>query len=200
MPEGWDENPNRLQQRGLDARGVQKNGVNHYGYRNIICIDVEHGLFSRYAVPPANKHDSQMLSSSSILRTEMIMFGQIQPMQASALKTYWVLGALKVAFTKKAAATTRLAKQPKSVIEYISPCIEHVFGCITMSMDGKMPRKIGLERNKAWSGLKNLTFNFLRYLLRADRSSALAWSAIYLKPPEPFSVILMFNLLDLLAP
>ena len=52
--------------------------------------------------------------------------------------------------------------------------MEHVFGCMTMSMGGKMTRKIGLERNKAWWGLKNLTFNFLRYLLRADRGLALA--------------------------
>jgi hypothetical protein len=31
-------------------------------------------------------------------------------------------------------------------------------------MGGKLTRKIGLERNEAWWGLKNLTFNFLRYL------------------------------------
>ena len=38
-----------------------KNGVNHYGYKNNICIDVEHGFIRRYAVTPANIHDSQML-------------------------------------------------------------------------------------------------------------------------------------------
>ena len=41
-------------------------------------------------------------------------------------------------------------------------------------MGGKMAKKIELERNKAWWGLKNLTFNFLLYLLRADRATALA--------------------------
>ena len=61
MPEGLDENPNRLQQKELDARWVQKNGVNHYGYKNNICIDVEHGFIRRYAVTPANIHYSQML-------------------------------------------------------------------------------------------------------------------------------------------
>ena len=35
---------------------------------------------------------------------------------------------------------------------------------MTMSMGGKLTRKIGIERNKAWWGLKNLTFNFLRFL------------------------------------
>ena len=61
MPEGWDQNPNRLQQKDLDARWIQKNGVNHYGYKNNICIDVEHGFIRRYVVTPANSHDSQIL-------------------------------------------------------------------------------------------------------------------------------------------
>jgi hypothetical protein len=43
-------------------------------------------------------------------------------------------------------------------------CVENVFGCMTMSMGGKLSRKIGLPRNEAWLGLKNLTFNFLRFL------------------------------------
>ena len=65
-------------------------------------------------------------------------------------------------------------KEPNRVKSAIRACVEHVFGCMTMSMGGKMTRKIGIERNKAWWGLKNLTFNFLRYLLRADRGLALA--------------------------
>jgi hypothetical protein len=42
--------------------------------------------------------------------------------------------------------------------------VEHVFGCMTMAMGGKLTRKIGIERNESWWGLKNLTFNFLRFL------------------------------------
>jgi transposase, IS5 family len=36
-------------------------GVNHYGHKNSICIDAEHGFIWRYSVTPANIHDSQML-------------------------------------------------------------------------------------------------------------------------------------------
>ena len=39
----------------------KKNGVNHYGYMNNICIDLEHGCIRRYVVTPTNSHDSQML-------------------------------------------------------------------------------------------------------------------------------------------
>jgi len=50
-----------LQQRGLDARWVIKNWINHYGYMNSICIDTEHGFIRRFVVIPVNIHDCQML-------------------------------------------------------------------------------------------------------------------------------------------
>ena len=61
LPDGWNESPKRLQQKDLDARWVKKNDINHYGYKNSICIDAEHGFIRRFVVTPANIHDSQML-------------------------------------------------------------------------------------------------------------------------------------------
>jgi hypothetical protein len=45
---------------------------------------------------------------------------------------------------------------------------------MTMSMGGKLTRKIGLERSEAWWGLKNLTFNFLRFLKRSAHVAVVA--------------------------
>ena len=56
------------------------------------------------------------------------------------------------------------AKELNRVKSAIRACVEHVVGAMTMSMGGKLTRKIGLERTEAWWGLKNLAFNFLRYL------------------------------------
>ena len=56
------------------------------------------------------------------------------------------------------------AKELNRAKSAIRACVEHVFGFMAMSMGGKMTRKIGLARTEAWWGLKNLTFNFLRYL------------------------------------
>jgi len=64
-----------------------------------------------------------------------------------------------------AAATER-----NSIRYQIRARVEHVFGCFATSMGGKFTRKIGLKRNKAWWGLKNLTFNFLRYLHHSGNS------------------------------
>ncbi len=61
LHEGWDENLDRLLQKDLDAHWTKKNGINYYGYKNSICIDVDHGFIRRYAVATANIHDNQML-------------------------------------------------------------------------------------------------------------------------------------------
>ena len=45
---------------------------------------------------------------------------------------------------------------------------------MTMSIGGKMTKKIGIERNKTWWDLKNLTFNFLRFLQRSGRIKVVA--------------------------
>ena len=66
------------------------------------------------------------------------------------------------------------AKELNRIKSAIRACVEHVFGGMTMSMGGKLTRKIGLGRTETWWGLKNLTFNFLRYLQRTSRLSAAA--------------------------
>ncbi|WP_457767915.1 transposase [Cyanobium sp. ULC084] len=116
MPDGWDEKPYRLQQKDLDARWDIKNGVNHYGYKNSICIDAEHGFIRRYTDIPANIHDSQMLPPLLDLKVNMTMSGQIQPTQVSALRICLALVALRVASMKRAHDISRLVTQPKSVI------------------------------------------------------------------------------------
>lgn len=54
----------------------------------------------------------------------------------------------------------------------IRACVIHIFGCMTMFKTGKMTKKIGFERDKALYGPKNLAFNVLRCLLRADLACA----------------------------
>ena len=176
MPEGWDENPDRLQQKDLDARWVKKNGINHYGYKNNICIDVEHGFIRRYAVTPANIHDSQMLPMLLDPENTDDYVWADSAYAGECFENLLNLGGFESCIHEKGSRNNPLsdaAKERNRIKSAIRACVEHVFGCMTMSMGGKMTRKIGLERNKAWWGLKNLTFNFLRYLLRADRGLVL---------------------------
>jgi len=47
-------------QRSIDARWMKKDGLNHYGYKNHIDVDVKHKLIRSYEVTPASVHDSEV--------------------------------------------------------------------------------------------------------------------------------------------
>jgi IS5 family transposase len=171
LPEGWDKNPDRLRQKDLDARWVKKNDINYYGYKNSICIDVDHGFIRRYAVTPANIHDSQMLPRLLDPENEHDFVWADSAYSGECFADLLSLGGFESLIHEKGARNHPLsdeAKKMNRVKSAIRACVEHVFGCMTMSMGGKLTRKIGLERTKVWWGLKNLTFNFLRYLQRSS--------------------------------
>ena len=177
LPEGWDENPDRLQQKDLDARWTKKNGISYYGYKNSICIDVDHGFIRRYAVTPANIHDSQMLPRLLDPENEHDYVWADSAYSGDSFENLLNLGGFESLIHEKGTRNHPLsdaAKELNRVKSSIRACVEHVFGCMTMSMGGKLTRKIGLERNEAWWGLKNLTFNFLRYLQRSSQIATVA--------------------------
>jgi IS5 family transposase len=171
LPEGWDKNPDRLRQKDLDARWVKKNDINYYGYKNSICIDVDHGFIRRYAVTPANIHDSQMLPRLLDPENEHDFVWADSAYSGECFADLLSLGGFESLIHEKGARNHPLsdeAKKMNRVKSAIRACVEHVFGCMTMSMGGKLTRKIGLERTEVWWGLKNLTFNLLRYLQRSS--------------------------------
>ena len=170
LPEGWDKNPDRLRQKDLDARWVKKNDINYYGYKNSICIDVDHGFIRRYAVTPANIHDSQMLPRLLDPENEHDFVWADSAYSGECFADLLSLGGFESLIHEKGARSHPLSDEAKKINRVksaIRACVEHVFGCMTMSMGGKLTRKIGLGRTEAWWGLKNLTFNFLRYLQRS---------------------------------
>ena len=171
MPDGWDENPDRLQKIDLDARWVKKNGINCYGYKNSICIDVDHGFIRRYVVTPANVHDSQMLPRLLDPENEHDYVWADSAYSGECFESLLSLGGFESMIHEKGARNHPLsdaAKELNRIKSAIRACVEHVFGSMTMSMGGKLTRKIGLERTEAWWGLKNLAFNFLHYLQRTS--------------------------------
>lgn len=165
VPEDWHDKPNRLQQKDLDARWVKKNGVNHYGYKNSICIDAEHGFIRRYAVTPANIHDSQMIAalldpenSADIVWADSGYAGRLfeELLDAAGFESrIHEKGTRNHPLDEEAQARNKIKSK-------IRARVEHVFGQMQVSMCGKLTRRIGLSRTNAWWGLRNLTFNFMR--------------------------------------
>lgn len=77
-----------------------------------------------------------------IQKINMTMSGQTRRIQLSAFRICWVS-------QEKGTRNHPLggeSKQLKRVTSAIRTCVEHVFCCMTMSMGGKLTRKMGLER------------------------------------------------------
>ncbi len=172
-PDGWNESPKRLQQKDLDARWVKKNDINHYGYKNSICIDAEHGFIRRFVVTPANIHDSQMLPMLLDPENQDDYVWADSAYSGERFKDLLSLTGFENRIHEKGTRNHPLsaaATERNSIRSQTRARVEHVFGCFATSMGGKFTRKIGLKKNNAWWSLKNLTFNFLRYLYLSSNS------------------------------
>lgn len=167
LPEGWEDRPNRLQQKDLEARWAKKNGVSHYGYKNSICIDAAHGFIRRYVVTPANIHDSQMLAHVLDPENSDDLVWADSGYSGLKFEELLELAGFESCIHEKGTKNHPLSEEAKArnkLRSKIRARVEHVFGGMATCMGGKLTRRIGLARNVAWWGLKNLTYNFLRYL------------------------------------
>jgi IS5 family transposase len=123
----------------------------------------------RYAVTPVNIHEGQMLPLLLDPENEHDYVWADSAYSGECFDALLSLGCFESLIHEKGARNHPLsdaAKELNSLKSSIRACVEHVFGCMSMSMSmvGKLTRKIGLERSEAWRGLKNLTFNFLHFL------------------------------------
>ena len=129
----------------------KKNDINHYGYKNSICIDAEHNFIRRFVVTPANIHDDYVWADSAY--------------SGERFKDLLSLAAIVNRINEKGSKNQPLsaaATERNSIRSQARTRLEHVFGCFATSMGGKFTRKIGLDKNKAWWSLKILRSNFLR--------------------------------------
>ena len=127
--------------------------MSHYGYKNSICIDLDHGFIRRYAVAPANIHDSQMLPRLLNPKNEHDYVWADSAYSGECFEELLNLGKYESLINEKCARNHPLSDEAKKLNWIKSPiraCVESYFGCMTMSMGGKLTRKIGIERIEAW--------------------------------------------------
>ena len=166
-PEGWQEYPDKLRQKDLDARWTKKNNQSFFGYKNHIKADGKSKLIDSYVVTDASVHDSQTLGQ---------LIGENdagQPLWADSaytgeeiekhLETHDVTSNIveKGYRNRPLTAEQNQSNRTKSVVR----CrVEHVFGFIEVSMHGSHIKSIGIKRAGAIIGLMNLTYNIFRSL------------------------------------
>ena len=167
IPAEWEEKPNKLAQKDTDGRWTKKNGVSHFGYKNHIAIDREHGFIRSYKVTDASVHDSQALGSvldpnnsgdeiwaDSAYRSQAIETGLDALGYSSQIHER---GYRNHPLNEEQLASNREKSK-------IRAKVEHVFGAWVMTMGGKLVRCIGIERVRAQLGFKNWVYNLKRYV------------------------------------
>ena len=130
LPEGWDENQDRLQQKDLDARWVKKNSINYFGYKSSICIDVDHGFIRRYAITPANVNYSKMLTRLLDPENKHDYVWADSAYSGECFEELLSLGGFKSLIHEKGARNHPLSDTSKELNRgksAIRACFEHVF-------------------------------------------------------------------------
>ena len=174
VPEEWANKPAKRAQKDTDARWTQKNGVNHYGYKNHINVDSRYKFVRRYRVTSANIHDSQVMEN--VLDKDNTALGVWADSAYRSEKTEAMLKdrGLRSRIHRKGRRNKPLSKreqQGNKTRSKVRVRVEHIFGAQSNDMGGTLVRSIGLVRANARIGLKNLAYN-MRRLVQLERVSA----------------------------
>ena len=166
IPEDWQNNPNKLVQKDLDADWTKKNGKTFFGYKNHIKINNGSKLITFYGVTPASVHDSAMLDDLlDENEAGQPFFGDtaysgkncdalIQA--AQMVNRTHEKGYRYKKLTKKQIKQNALKSKTRARIE-------HVFGYQWKNLSaGQLIRNIGIDRCALAIGLRNIIYNFFR--------------------------------------
>lgn len=168
VPEDWNDAKKR--QKDTDARWVSKNGVNHFGYKNHIDIDVEHKLIRNYEVTDAATHDSnifeELLDENNSSKAVWADSAYGSADKREALEASGFRGHIQRKGCRYKKLTQRQIEANHKRSKTRSR-VEHVFGIQTMRAGSLIIRSIGMVRAKAKIGLRNLAYNIDRYCLLA---------------------------------
>jgi len=165
IPERFEANPHVKSQKDTDARWVQKNNVNYFGYKNHVKQDAASKIIVKYTVTDASVHDSQ--------ETEELLDENDRNEDFYADSAYSGEPQEKIIAGKEMInkvcekgkrnnPLTDIQKANNRVKSKVRARVEHIFGFMEMSMNGMYIYCIGIKRAAAIIGLMNLTYNMFR--------------------------------------
>jgi transposase, IS5 family len=167
IPPEWEDKPHKQSQKDPDARWTKKNGKSHFGYKNHINIDAEHGFIRKHSVTPASVHDSQEFCEVLDGDNQSNEIWADSAYRSEALESGLKELDLKSQIHERAYRNHPLTEEQKEtnrVKSTVRAKVEHVFGTWVMNLGGKLVRCIGLERVTSQLGLKDLAYNLRRYV------------------------------------
>ena len=165
VPESFQKNENRREQKDVAARWAKKGEDVHYGYKNHVKADRTTKLIEDYEVTDASVHDSQAVedlveADDGIVYADSAYTGE-------AIETILEKNGVKGEICEKGYRNhplTTAQKKRNREKSTIRVRVEHIFGFMTTTMkDGLNMRWIGMPRITAGIGLLNLVYNLARY-------------------------------------
>ncbi len=166
VPEDWQEKPNKLRQKDVDARWTKKNNETYYGYKNHVAADRDTKFIADYGVTEASRNDHKVFDEFLPEHPE----GEVQVWADSAYRSEDRVKDLRARGYKprinfkgtRAAKLTRRQKELNRSYSSVRARVEHVFGAMHMEMPEHTMRCIGIKRAECWIGLRNLCYNIRR--------------------------------------
>lgn len=165
VPEGWEDEPNKLSQKDLDARWTKKNDQTFYGYKDHVKVDKKSKLIIDYQVSDASVHDSQaledLLSKKDKDQSLYADSAYTGAEQENAIKKAGMINRVHEKGYKNKPLTKKQQRSNRKKSKFRAR-VEHVFGFMEVSMKGMYIQSIGKVRAEGIIGLMNLTYNLLR--------------------------------------
>ena len=165
VPEEWEESPNKLAQKDLDARWTKKNNQVFYGYKDHVKVDEKSKLIIGYEVTDASVHDSQsladLLSKKDKGQTLYADSAYTGEEQEKVIKKAGMINQVHEKGYKNKPLTKKQMKSNREKSKFRAR-VEHVFGFMEISMKKMYIHSIGKVRAEGIIGLMNLTYNLLR--------------------------------------
>lgn len=164
-PESFKQDPNVLAQKDVDARWVQKNGQNYYGYKNHVKMDSSSKLLVSYTVTDASVHDSQVLGELLDERDRGLSLNADAAYVGDEIEALLAKMEMPNKVNEKGYAGHPLTEGQKENNREKSRTrarVEHAFAFMEMSMHGMYVYAIGKKRVTAMVGMMNLVYNMFR--------------------------------------
>jgi len=165
IPERFESNPHVKCQKDTDARWVQKNKVNYFGYKNHAKQDAGSKIIVGYMVTDASVHDSQVTDELLEEKDKGEDFYADSAYSGEPQEKIIAAKEMNNRVCEKGARNrplTEVQKANNREKSRVRSRVEHIFGFMEMSMNGMYIYNIGIKRATAVIGLMNLTYNMFR--------------------------------------
>ena len=165
IPDRIKANPHVESHKDLDARWVQKNEVNYFGYKNHVKEDAGSKIIVKYIVTDASVHDSNATQELLDENDKGEDFYADSAYSGAPQEKIIAEKEMKNKVCEKGARNHPLTAEQRAnnrEKSRIRSRVEHIFGFMEMSMNGMYINSIGIKRASAIIGLMNLTYNMFR--------------------------------------